>query len=111
MYFSHRPGEYLQVDFAGNNLHYIDMHTGEIIPCPVLFCTLPYSGYTYVEVLSSAKHEPLFCSLSLSEEFFGDVTRNTLTDNMKQIVGKNQRYEYSFQELADQWAVYYNTYN
>jgi hypothetical protein len=28
---------------------------------------------------------------------------------MKQFVGKNQRYEYKFQELADQWAVYYNT--
>ena len=28
---------------------------------------------------------------------------------MKQIVGKNQRYEFKFQDLADQWAVYYNT--
>lgn len=28
---------------------------------------------------------------------------------MKQLVGKNLRYEYRFQELADQWAVHYNT--
>ena len=28
---------------------------------------------------------------------------------MKQFVSRNQRYEYRFQELADQWAVYYNT--
>ena len=28
---------------------------------------------------------------------------------MKQFVGKNQRYEYKFQELADQWAVHNNT--
>jgi hypothetical protein len=28
---------------------------------------------------------------------------------MKQIVDKNQRYEFKFQDLADQWAVYYNT--
>ena len=109
MHLSHRPGEYLQVDFAGKNLHYIDVHTGEIIPCPVLVCTLPYSGYTYVEALSSAKQEPLFCSMSLSQEYFGGVTRNTLSDNMKQVVEKNHRYEYSFQELADQWAVHYNT--
>lgn len=109
MHLSHRPGEYLQVDFAGKNLHYIDAHTGEIIPCPVLVCTLPYSGYTYVEALSSAKQEPLFCSMSLSQDYFGGVTRNTLSDNMKQVVEKNQRYEYSFQELADQWAVHYNT--
>ena len=109
MHFSHRPGEYLQIDFAGKNLHYIDIDTGEIIPCPVLICTLPYSGYTYVEALSTAKQEPLFCSLSLSQEFFGGVAKNTLTDNMRQIVGKNQRYEYSFQEMADLWAVHYNT--
>ena len=109
MHLSHRAGEYLQVDFAGKNLHYIDLQTGEIIPCPVLVCTLPYSGYTYAEALSSAKQEPLFCSLSLSQEYFGGVTRNTLSDNMKQVVEKNQRYEYSFQELADQWAVHYNT--
>lgn len=109
MHLSHRPGEYLQVDFAGKKLHYIDVHTGEIIPCPVLVCTLPYSGYTYVEALSAAKQEPLFCSMNLSQEYFGGVTRNTLSDNMKQVVEKNQRYEYSFQELADQWAVHYNT--
>ncbi|HUX58251.1 MAG TPA: hypothetical protein VMV77_14850 [Bacteroidales bacterium] len=39
MHLFHRAGEYLQVDFAGKNLHYIDVHTGEIIPCPVLVCT------------------------------------------------------------------------
>jgi transposase len=109
MHLFHHAGEYLQVDFAGKNLHYIDVHTGEIIPCPVLVCTLPYSGYTYVEALSSARQEPLFCSMSLSQEYFGGVTRNILSDNMKQVVEKNQRYEYSFQELADQWSVHYNT--
>lgn len=109
MHLSHRPGEYLQVDFAGRNLYYIDVQTGEIISCPVLVCTTPYSGYTYVEALSSARQEPLFCSLSQSQEYFGGVTRNVLSDNMKQVVEKNQRYEYSFQELADQWAVHYNT--
>ena len=28
---------------------------------------------------------------------------------MKQVVDRNHRYEYKFQELADQWAVHYNT--
>jgi transposase len=39
----------------------------------------------------------------------GGVPRNILSDNMKQYIGKNDRYEYKFQELADQWAVHYNT--
>jgi transposase len=109
MHLSHRAGDYLQVDFAGKELHYIDMQTGEIVSCPVLICTLPFSGYTYVEALPSAGQEHLFCALNRCLEYLGGIPRNLLSDNMKQIVGKNQRYEFKFQELADQWAVYYNT--
>ena len=109
MHLSHRAGDYLQVDFAGKKLHYIDVQTGEIVSCPVLVCTLPFSGYTYVEALPSACQEHLFSSLSRCLEYFGGTARNVLSDNMKQFVGKNMRYEYKFQELADQWAVHYNT--
>jgi transposase len=109
MHLSHRAGDYLQVDFAGKKLHYIDIQTGEIVSCPVLICTLPFSGYTYVEALPSAGQEHLFCALNRCLAYLGGIPRNVLSDNMKQIVGKNQRYEYKFQELADQWAVHYNT--
>jgi transposase len=109
MHLTHRAGDYLQVDFAGKKLHYIDIQTGEIVPCPVLICTLPFSGYTYVEALPSAGQEHLFCALNRCLEYMGGIPRNLLSDNMKQIVGKNQRYEFKFQDLADQWAVYYNT--
>ena len=109
MHLSHRPGEYLQVDFAGKQLHYIDVQTGEIISCPVLVCTLPFSGYTYVEALPSARQEHLFSALNRCLEYLGGVPKNILSDNMKQYVDKNYRYEYKFQELADQWSVHYNT--
>jgi len=109
MHLSHRPGDYLQVDFAGKQLHYVNVQTGELISCPVLVCTLPFSSYTYIEALPSARAEHLFCALNRCLEYFGGVPRNVLSDNMKQFVGKNQRYEYKFQELADQWAVHYNT--
>jgi len=109
MHLSHHPGDYLQVDFAGKQLHYVNIQTGEIIACPVLVCTLPFSGYTYVEVLPSARQEDMFSALNRCLEFLGGVPRNVLSDNMKQFVNKNGRYEYKFQELADQWAVYYNT--
>lgn len=38
MHFTHQPGEYLQVDFAGKPLYLTDLQTGEITPCPVLVC-------------------------------------------------------------------------
>jgi transposase len=60
MHFDHRPGEYLQVDFAGKPLHIVDRETGEIIPCPVLVCVLPFSSYPYIEALPSTKQEHLF---------------------------------------------------
>ena len=109
MHFEHQPGEYLQVDFAGKALSYINKNTGEIISCPVLVCTLPYSNFTYVEALLSAKQEEMFAALNRCLEFLGGVPKNILSDNMKQYVKKNERYEFSFQELANQWSVHYNT--
>lgn len=109
MHLTHQAGHILQVDFAGKRMHYIDIQTGEIISCPVLICTLPYSGYTYVEALPSARQEHLFSALNRCLEYLGGVPRNILSDNMKQYVDKNHRYEYKFQELADQWSVHYKT--
>lgn len=109
MHLSHRPAEFLQVDFAGKQLHYIDKQTGEIICCPVLVCTLPFSVYTYVEALPSARGEHLFAALNRCLEYLGGVPKNILSDNMKQYITKNHRYEYSFTQLAEQWAVHYNT--
>jgi len=109
MHFSHVAGEYLQIDFAGKKLSYIDKQTGEIIECPVLVCTLPYSNYTYIEALTCADQEHLFAALNRCVEFLGGVPKNILSDNMKQYVQKNNRYEFTFQELAMQWSVHYNT--
>jgi transposase/biotin operon repressor len=108
MHFDHLPGDYFQFDFAGKSLHYVDFKTGEIVVCTVLVCVLPYSGYIYVEALQSAKSEFLFSALNRCLEYYGGVTRNALSDNMKQLVNKNERYEFTFQELAMQWAVHYN---
>lgn len=109
MYFSHQPGEYLQVDLAGKQLSYVDKETAEIIRCPVLVCTLPYSKYTYAEALASGCQENIFAALNRCLEFIGGVPKNILSDNMKQYVKKNMRYEFTFQELASQWSVHYNT--
>lgn len=92
MHFDHRPGEYLQVDFAGKPLHIVERDTGEIIPCPVLVCVLPFSSYPYIEALPSTKTEHLFAAMNRCKEYLGGVTRNVLSDNMKQYILKNQKY-------------------
>ena len=45
MHFEHYPAKMLQVDFAGDQLFYVDVSTGELIGCPVFVAVLPFSGY------------------------------------------------------------------
>jgi transposase len=109
MHFEHRPGEYLQVDFAGTSMGHINRDTGEIITCPVLVCVLPYSSKMYMEALPNATSEHLFAALGRCMTFLGGVPRNILFDNLRQVVAKSSRYEPSFGELAQQWALHYGT--
>ena len=109
MHFEHTPGLVMQADFAGDNLHYINNQTGEIIECPVLVCVLPYSHYMYIEALISAKQEHLFAALGRCLEYFGGVAKSIKSDNMKQYVSKANRYEPCFTEVAEQWSLHYNT--
>lgn len=110
MVMSHRPGDVFQIDFAGTDLSYIDRSTGEIIPCPVLVCSLPYSSLAYIEPLASTQLEHLVGSLNRAVNYLGGVTNWILTDNMRQIVTRPCRYEPTFTELSEQWAVHYNTF-
>lgn len=109
MHLEHVAGERMQVDFAGKKLSYVDKDSGEIRQCPVLVCTLPFSSYTYEEVLTNASQRNLYEALGRALSYFGGVPANVLSDNMKQFVEKASRYEPCFNEMAEQWSVYYNT--
>jgi len=109
MHLNHVAGERMQVDFAGKKLSYTDKISGEITECPVLVSTLPFSGYTYVEALENASQSNMYEALSRALSYFGGVPLNVLSDNMKQFVTKASRYEPRFNEMAEQWSVYYNT--
>jgi transposase len=109
MHFEHSPAELMEFDFAGDAISYIDLQTGEIVKCVVLVCRLPCSGYTYIEALPSQQRAYLIAALGRALQYFGGVPYMVRTDNMKQIVKKANRYEPSFDELAQQWSVHYNT--
>ncbi|EKC59276.1 transposase [human gut metagenome] len=57
MHLNHKPGEVMQVDWAGDTAAVIDTDTGEIIPAYVFVATLPYSGYSYVEAFFSMNQD------------------------------------------------------
>ena len=45
MHLNHKPGEIMQVDWAGDTAGVIDTDTGERIPAYIFVAVLPYSGY------------------------------------------------------------------
>jgi len=109
MHFQHQPGEQMQIDFAGDQLFYVDTVTGEMIGCQILICSLPFSQYTYVEALPSQRQEHFFKGLSNALYFFGGVPQSIKTDNLKPAVIKANRYEPAFTEAMQYFAQYYHT--
>lgn len=109
MHFEHQPGEILQVDFAGDKMSYVDLLTGEVIQCPILVCVLPFSGLTYVEALVNATQEHLFNALNHCLDYLGGVPRAVKFDNLSQVVSKPGRYEQSFTDISNGWALHYQT--
>ena len=103
------PGEEMQIDFAGDALWLTDLLTGEITSVVVLVCTLPYSGMAYAKALPDASMEYFFGGLSDAFSYFGGTVRKAKSDNMKQWVKKNDRYEPVFTDAALEWAAYYDT--
>jgi len=104
----HQPAEVMMVDFAGDKLSYTNTATGEVIPCPVLVCVLPYSNYAFVKALANARLLSLINALNECVQFFGGVPYGLKTDNMKQIVIKASRYEPSITEAFNLWARHYH---
>ncbi|MDP4282045.1 MAG: IS21 family transposase [Bacteroidota bacterium] len=109
MHFDHVPAASMMFDFAGDKIALVNEQTGEITWCPVLVCVLPFSGFTYIEALPTARRDYLLNALNNAFNYLGGVPQSAKTDNMAQIVKKSNRYEPTFDELAQQWSLHYGT--
>jgi transposase len=108
MHFVHYPAKLLEVDFAGDVLHYVDSSTGELIACPVYVAVLPFSGYSYVEALPDAKLPQVVKALNHTLDYFGGVPLSVKSDNMRQWVSKSCKYEPAFTDMLETWANHNN---
>ena len=93
MHLNHKPGEVMQVDWAGDTAAVIDTDTGEMIPAYVFVATLPYSGYSYVEAFFSMNQESWTTAHVNAYKYFGGVTRTIQCDNLKTGVQKHGKDE------------------
>ena len=93
MHLDHKPGDTMQVDWAGQTAAVVDTDTGEIIPAYLFVAVLPYSGYAYTEAFLDMKQEAWINAHVHAYQYFGGVTRLLVPDNLKTGVIKNTKDE------------------
>jgi transposase len=109
MRLSHKGGEKVFVDYAGQTVPVIDPHTSEILQAQIFIGVLGASNYTYAEAQES---QELFNWISAHVRmfaFFGGAPEIVVPDNLKAGVKHPSRYEPdlnpTYQDLAEHYGL------
>lgn len=106
---THRAGETVFVDYAGQTVPIVDRHTGEIRAAVIFVAVLGASNYTYIEAAWSQSLEDWLMAHVRAFEFFGGVPAIVVPDNLKAGVQRAHRYEQdlnpSYADLAAHYGV------
>ncbi len=110
MHLNHRPGEAIEVDWAGTTVPIINPDTGEISKAYLFVATLPFSQKSYVELTSDMKEENWIMAHVSMFEYIGGIPKIIICDNLKTGVIKHPKngeiiLNNSYQELADYYDV------
>lgn len=109
MHISRKPGDTMEVDWAGQTARVVDSDTGEVLDAYVYVAALPYSGYAYAEAFLSQNQEAWITAHVNAYSYFGGVARILVPDNLKTGVIKHTRTEVvlnkSYQEMAEHYGT------
>lgn len=108
MRISHKPGDAVQVDWAGDPLYYTDPDNGEEYPAYIFVAVLPCSWYTYADARESMNSENWLLCHKHAFEYFGGVPRLVIPDNCKTATTGNTRYETILNRSYHEMAEHYN---
>jgi transposase len=109
MHIQRKPGELMEVDWAGQTAQLIDPDTGEILEVYVFVAALPYSGYAYAEAFMTHQQEAWITAHVNAFNFYGGVARILVPDNLKTGVIKNTRTELQLNRTYQELAEHYGT--
>lgn len=109
MRIKHKPGEKLEVDWAGQTAVVKDNITGESIKAYVFVATLPYSGYSYVEAFLSMNMESWIQAHINCFTFLNGATRILVPDNLKTGVDHVKKHDSIINKTYNDLAGYYDT--
>jgi transposase len=106
---THKAGEKMFVDYAGQTIPVIDRYTGQIKEAQLFVAVLGASNYTYAEsTWGQSLSEWINCHIRAFEYFCG-VSRIIVPDNLKSGVTKPCRYEPDINPTYHEMAVHYGT--
>lgn len=109
MHVHRKPGEQVEVDWAGQTAPIVDNETGEIINAYVFVGVLSSSQYAYVEAFLSQNQECWIAAHVNMYKFFGGITRILVPDNLKTGVVKATWFSPEINRTYQEMAEHYDT--
>jgi len=109
MHINRKPGEVMEVDWAGQTGEMIDTDTGEVIDVHIFVATLPYSGYSYVEAFMSQNQECWIAAHVNAYSHFGGTSRILVCDNLRTGVDRVTKGETVINKAYQEMARHYGT--
>jgi transposase len=106
---NHKPGERVEVDWAGDTMVFTDPATGAEKKAYLFVAALPYSAYFYVEAFADMKLASWLDAHVHAFEFFGGSGKFLIPDNLKTGVTKADRYEPVLNPAYAQLGEHYGT--
>jgi transposase len=105
---THRAGEKLFVDYAGQTIEVIDRHTGEVCTAELFVAVLGASKYTYAEASWTQALPDWIGAHVRAFQFLGGVSEVVVPDNLRSGVNKAHRYEPDLNPTYQELARHYN---
>ena len=108
MHIPRKPGQQIEVDWAGDTAAVIDRDTGEITKVYVFVAAMSYSTYAYAEAFPDMKQASWIKANVHMLEYIGGVPRMIIPDNTATAVNRNgirkeREINPSYQEFAEQY--------
>jgi transposase len=104
-----KPGEKLEVDWAGKTATVINDENGEQIKAYIFVATLPYSMYSYVQAFPDMAMESWITGHVNAFKYFSGVAKILVPDNLKTGVNKAHRHSPEINKTYNEMAEYYDT--
>lgn len=110
MHIPRKPGEQIEVDWAGDPAYITDPDTGELTSAWLFVGVMTYSMYPYVEAFINEKQRAWITAHVHMYEYFGGVTRILVPDNTKTaVVHTGDWYTPELNTVYHEMAEHYNT--